>query len=240
MKTYSLETLLSTLCYALGMMESPKSRQELSEAGELEWEMKEMAERHAKDIDAQKVLTEWELEDREKRHADELGIEEKTGLHTYTYLMAKLENALNSVRVGKVKDERANLHDVSLICIDIDNFKQVNDTFGHLAGDEVLQKVANLLKHSVREGDVVARPGGDELVIMLKGPGAKVAMLHAEDLRTKIAALAFDASSKLRVTASFGVSATNGTTDAKELYAEADKALYAAKNAGRNQVAVYS
>lgn len=179
---------------------------------------------------------------------EQLGIEEKTGLHTYTYLMAKLENALNVVRAGKTKGERADLHAVSLICIDIDHFKQVNDTFGHLAGDEVLQKVADLLKKSVREEDVVARPGGDEFFIMFRGANAKVAMRHAEELRTKITELKFELAPDFHVTASFGISTANGTADAKDakqLYAEADKALYEAKGDsikkdGRDRVRAYS
>lgn len=207
------------------MMESHKPKRELS---------KEETQ------DAQIGLLEWELEERDKRHADEFGIEEKTGLRTYTYLMEKLENALKVIRMGKANGiERADLHAVSLIGIDIDNFKQVNDTFGHLAGDEVLQKVAELLKHSVREEDIVARPGGDELMVMLRGPGADVAIRHAGELRAKIEEMTFTASPDLKVTASFGVSTTNGTTEAKALYEQADKALYEAKNAGRNQVKVY-
>lgn len=193
--------------------------------------------------DAQIGLQKWHIELQDEQIAkqqEQLGIEEKTGLHTYTYLMAKLESALNVVRTGKAKGERADLHAVSLICIDIDNFKRVNDTYGHLAGDEVLRKVADLLRHSVREGDVVARPGGDELVVMLRGPGAEIARDHAENLRTKIAALVFDASPDLKVTASFGVSTTNGIVDAKELYAEADKSLYNAKKSGRDRVAQHS
>ena len=171
--------------------------------------------------------------------AEQFGIEDKTGLHTYTFLMTKLENALNVVRMGKIKGERADLHTVSLICIDIDNFKQVNDTFGHLAGDEVLREIANVLKHSVREGDVVARPGGDELVVMLRGADARVTLQHAEELRAKIQRLTFETSPDLKVTASLGISTSNGTTDAKVLYEQADKALYNAKNSGRNRVESY-
>ncbi|MBU6388840.1 GGDEF domain-containing protein [Patescibacteria group bacterium] len=188
--------------------------------------------------DAQIGLLEWELEERDKQQ----GIDHLTGASTRKVFEREFEQALKMIR-GEVEEKREGiepLKEVSLISIDIDHFKQVNDTLGHPAGDEVLRRVAGLLLESVRETDTVARVGGEELMVLLPGADVSVAARHAEELRTKIAALTFSNYPELEVTASFGVISSQDSTDEKTLYNHVDKALYAAKRGGRNRVEVYN
>ena len=128
---------------------------------------------------------------------------------------------------------------VSLLLLDLDHFKKVNDTLGHLAGDAVLAAVASALSKAVRNEDVVARYGGEEIAIILRAISFEAAVSTADRLRKLVegAAIPFDGKD-LRVTVSIGV-AEYPTTPAKqidELIEAADKALYRAKNAGRNRV----
>ena len=218
------------------MEEFPKQKRELSEAGKLEWKMKEMAERHAKEADAQRGLYEWEMEERDARH----GLDHLTELKTRKVFEHELEQSLKIIR-GEIKEKRGEpLKEITLISIDLDHFKAINDTYGHLAGDEVLKKVSMLLANSVRETDVAARVGGEELMVLLRGANVQNAARHAEGLRAKIEKLAFDTYPGLAVTASFGVVSSLDSTDAKVLYEHADQTLYKAKRDGRNRVEVYS
>src|SRR3989338_9082006 len=218
------------------MEEFPKQKRELSEAGKLEWEMKEMTERHAKEADAQRGLYEWEMEERDARH----GLDHLTELKTRKVFEHELEQSLKVIR-GEIKEKRGEpLKEITLISIDLDHFKAINDTYGHLAGDEVLKKVSMLLANSVRETDVAARVGGEELMVLLRGANVQNAARHAEGLRAKIEKLAFDTYPGLAVTASFGVVSSLDSTDAKVLYEHADQTLYKAKRDGRNRVEVYS
>ncbi len=127
----------------------------------------------------------------------------------------------------------------SLIILDLDYFKLVNDTFGHPAGDAVLRSVGEVLKGHVRAADTVARFGGEEFTILLPGTTVSGASTLAEHIRKAIEKCSFPQhSSDLRVTASFGVAPLthSETTAFHEAYREADRALYEAKRAGRNRV----
>ena len=122
--------------------------------------------------------------------------------------------------------------------IDLDNFKPVNDTCGHMAGDMLLKEIANTLSHKMRKSDTLARLGGDEFAILLDGCSINEAMTIAEGLRRTINNLAFDWEGKqFNVSASIGVSSINSLSESSEsIIAEADSACYAAKNSGRNRV----
>ncbi len=123
---------------------------------------------------------------------------------------------------------------ISLILIDIDHFKNFNDTFGHQAGDAILLKFASELRRSVRDRDLVARYGGEEFVVVLPGLLADQALCMAERLRTKLAEQEWPYRA---ITASFGLSTIDPSVETPtELFERADRALYSSKATGRDRV----
>jgi diguanylate cyclase (GGDEF)-like protein len=125
---------------------------------------------------------------------------------------------------------------VALLLLDLDHFKRINDTRGHRAGDAALIHVSTLVSRSVRDEDVVARFGGEELVVILRATPLERAMVLAERLRKRIERSPCPHDGHpIAVTVSIGVAATPATTTA-ELIDAADRAMYRAKRAGRNRV----
>ncbi|MEP1470340.1 MAG: GGDEF domain-containing protein [Halieaceae bacterium] len=126
----------------------------------------------------------------------------------------------------------------SAIMVDIDHFKQVNDSFGHDVGDHVIQLVARILTRMCRSSDVVARTGGEEFLLVLPNTDLAAAKSLAERIRVSIGEfpLLVD-QQRIQVTASLGVSCASGQADLDLLYQEADRAMYLAKRGGRNRVA---
>jgi diguanylate cyclase (GGDEF)-like protein len=143
------------------------------------------------------------------------------------------------VVAAEVERARRYGQEMGLIMLDIDNFKQVNDTYGHIQGDTVLREVARVLRHSSREIDEPARYGGEEMAVALPQTDLEGAYRFAERVRRRIEALELPLAGggRLRVTASFGVAslATAASADKDALVAAADGALYEAKRAGKNQ-----
>jgi diguanylate cyclase (GGDEF)-like protein len=132
-------------------------------------------------------------------------------------------------------------HSLGLVMIDIDNFKAINDTLGHLAGDNALRSIAHLLAEKLRSPDSIARYGGDELILILPETSESKTLLVAERLRTAVAAHDFAAVPhngqlpRLSLTISMGVACTgDGIYTDESLFAAADLALYQAKQRGRN------
>lgn len=121
----------------------------------------------------------------------------------------------------------------SLIMLDIDHFKNVNDTYGHGTGDTVLIEVSKLVLKTIRKYDAFARIGGEEFVCFLPNTEAENALALAERLRVLIEELEIEG--KLKVTASFGVTQFKGDEKADTVLNRADEALYEAKNTGRNK-----
>jgi diguanylate cyclase (GGDEF)-like protein len=126
----------------------------------------------------------------------------------------------------------------SLVLVDVDHFKSVNDTYGHQAGDQVLRQIARVLSEGVRTVDVCARYGGEELAILLPQTGLQGACELADRLREAIASRVVRVGGEeIRVTASFGVASYPDPVKVREsLFPAADRALYAAKHDGRNCV----
>jgi diguanylate cyclase (GGDEF)-like protein len=160
--------------------------------------------------------------------------DEKTGLFNNNHYQDQMKKQVaHAQRTGSP---------LSLIMMDIDKFKHVNDTYGHLAGDIVLERVASILKREARESDTVFRYGGEELCIVCKGTTEADAAYAAERLRHIIACTEFtdDRGQLLPISASFGVAefepnTMHGDLPLKEL---CDRALYVAKEHGRNRVVV--
>lgn len=124
---------------------------------------------------------------------------------------------------------------------DVDHFKKVNDTYGHVVGDQVLREIARRLLHSVRSYDFVGRYGGEEFLVVLNNCDPSSAPVRAEEIRKAISNRPFQTNSgALPVTMSLGVLLSRdwGLRPVEELLHEADKALYAAKEAGRNCVRI--
>lgn len=124
----------------------------------------------------------------------------------------------------------------SLIVVDIDQFKQVNDTFGHQRGDKILKQVSGIVKTSIRQSDIAARWGGEELAVYLPGLGIEQALQVAERIRIRVAE-----ETEPRVTVSCGISEWNWMHDrvsVESLFYRADMALYDAKNSGRNRIVI--
>ncbi|MBK9169837.1 MAG: diguanylate cyclase [Bryobacterales bacterium] len=129
--------------------------------------------------------------------------------------------------------------DLALVMADIDHFKDLNDTFGHLAGDKVLRESVARMVAMIRPYDAIGRYGGEEFLIILPGCDARAGAQRAESLRLAVCREPFDTSEgRMSVTCSMGVTSTAevGKTDVDALVRAADAALYRAKNNGRNRV----
>ena len=153
-----------------------------------------------------------------------------TGVYNRGYFDATLETEIARAR-------RTNIPS-SLLMVDLDNFKSINDNFGHPVGDEVLKAVGEWLRRATRQSDVVCRYGGEEFAVILPGTPSTMAYKVAEKIRKGIAALtpAFGLGG-LSVSATIGVSGTDTsqTVSARQLIEEADWALYQGKRKGRNR-----
>lgn len=156
--------------------------------------------------------------------------DELTGLPNRRHFLSQARRELAQA----IRYER----DLSLLMIDIDNFKKVNDTMGHAAGDQVLAETAGVLRQALREGDLAGRMGGEEFAVMLSQTAAKDAWEVADRLRRLVETWEVQTpQGPCRVTISLGLSTRRDKEDSiEDLLRRADQALYGAKGAGRNQV----
>ena len=154
-----------------------------------------------------------------------------TGIANRGQLEARVSAMFDSYEDGDRSGEGV----FSVMFVDIDHFKAINDTYGHAAGDRVLIKVAEMLTGELYSGEFVARYGGEEFVVLCPGTTQAEAKAKAERLRKAAAALRFD-EPKLKLTASFGVSEVRSGDGPDQLLGRADAALFAAKRGGRNRV----
>lgn len=154
-----------------------------------------------------------------------------TGAFNKSYILARL---------GFVIDTASETRPVSVITFDFDNFKHVNDQFGHAAGDHILQASTSLIGSCLRPQDVFVRMGGEEFVIVLPDTPLEVAAALAERVRKTLEERAFDwESNPIHLTASFGVCCATNAVELPEVFlARADDLLYKSKREGRNRVSV--
>lgn len=154
-----------------------------------------------------------------------------TGLYNRRFGMARLDDELTRIQRSQAP--------LSLLIIDLDDFKRLNDSYGHLAGDKMLVHVAGTIRELLRAGDVVMRYGGEEFIVILPGSGLEEARKVAERIRVAISQSQVQVvGHSLSVTASLGVacSSDDGISTAEPLLRLADSRLYAAKSGGRDRV----
>ncbi len=144
------------------------------------------------------------------------------------------KDAFNEIIGIKIIEAKHVDQPLSIIIFDIDHFKKINDTYGHLVGDTVLQQVSEVVRSNIRESEYFVRWGGEEFIILLPGTGLQGAQMVAEKIRRAIEAKEFDTVGK--VTCSFGVTQLLSDDTISSFIERADEALYEAKHGGRNQV----
>lgn len=217
--------LLTLFMGVLALREAQNNRRlrsEIAKREEMERQLRETNERLGQQLGEVRML-QGKLEEQAVRDA-------LTGLFNRRYLDDALPRELQRAQREK--------YPVAIVLADIDRFKKVNDTYGHQAGDTVLQALATLLKENVRGGDLPCRWGGEEFVLVLPRMSLENALARANALRTSFAALRLELDGQpVSLTLSAGVAVYPGHgTDVARLLASADAALYSAKNGGRDQV----
>ena len=190
------------------------------------------------------VHTTRKLSERARALEEEAHVDSLTGLlnrRGFDTRMSGLAAPLEQERRAGEKSER-----VALIACDIDNFKEINDKYGHAAGDAVLRAIASILRSEVRDTDYVARVGGEEFILVLPGATEKKATEIASRLRSKVegSPATYGNIDRLQVsipfTASFGVAYADTREELSATVEHADTALYRAKANGKNTVSRYA
>jgi len=143
--------------------------------------------------------------------------------------------AMNQALTREVELAHRQGSSLSIILLDADHFKNINDTYGHALGDEVLKAIAQVTQQNIRQSDVLFRFGGEEFLILLGQTDSKGAIQLADRVRESIAAIDMINGTPINITASLGVTTMNEQDTSDSLFDRADKALYQAKNAGRNR-----
>ena len=193
-------------------------------------------------IDRNELLPRVRTQIKRKRYSDSLRtllqssiemavVDPLTGLNNRRFLEAQLKALLGNAA------SRGN--PMSLMILDIDHFKKINDTYGHDAGDEVLKGFASRVKKTIRHGDILCRLGGEEFIVVLPDTNIEVAELVAERVRSAVAQATFavdGATRTITVTVSVGLADRGRDMDASALLKRADVALYRSKSDGRNRV----
>lgn len=167
-------------------------------------------------------------------------LKEKSNLLEYQVSHDKLTGLFNrhkfdDIYSKEIKRAKRYENDLSMIIFDLDNFKQINDNYGHLTGDEVLREIADITLNSVREQDISVRWGGEEFLVLLPQTNLAGAVAAANKIKTSITAQAISSKS-LNVTASFGVAQLLKDDDEASFMTRSDGLLYEAKRAGKNKV----
>jgi len=150
----------------------------------------------------------------------------------------KNRRAFMEAAISYYKIAARNNHVLSVVLLDLDHFKKINDTFGHLVGDEVLRSIGNVFSKSIRTSDIAGRYGGEEFMFMLPGVDREGAKIFTDKLHKEISNTFVDHNgSKIKITVSIGVAIYDVSNDAasfEHLLDQSDKMLYKAKRKGRN------
>jgi len=164
-------------------------------------------------------------------------LSKKLSTMAYTDSLTHIYNRLHFAHFLDVEIDKVRRYGgtFSIIFFDLDHFKRVNDTYGHLIGDEVLEQITKIVSSANRNADIFARYGGEEFIILTPSTDINGAFIHAERLRGDIEKFEFKTIG--HITSSFGVTEFKADTDSvEELLDRVDKALYQAKDFGRNRV----
>jgi diguanylate cyclase (GGDEF)-like protein/PAS domain S-box-containing protein len=178
------------------------------------------------------VLDITERKREENRLAQQARHDPLTGLANRGYFSAELEHEMRMAREAGTP--------LSVCMCDIDKFKQVNDRYGHGAGDEVIRATAGCLANGIRRGDLAARWGGDEFCILFPGSQSHEAEISVERIRQQLESLIFTAENRqqYKVTGTFGIAQLRAGMSSAAILEAADQALYRAKQQGRNRLAL--
>lgn len=172
--------------------------------------------------------------------------DELTGLKSRRYFVEKAKDDISAVSAPESEKREEGFENVSFLFCDIDYFKNINDTYGHFFGDEILKEVARIIEANIRDGDTVCRWGGEEITISLLGADEKEAAEKAEELRKAVEEginQKYGNNPKyfnLKTSLSIGVSSFESGLSFEELIKRGDQAMYLAKKEGRNRVKTYS
>ena len=218
----SVREHLTTIVRAMEHYQEVESQREARLAEQLEVLQNRLSEMEAEASQARQII-----EDQKKRAT----LDHLTGLPNRAAYEVQLgEELMKRSRGGR---------SLSFIICDVDHFKHINDNYGHIAGDKVLQLIASTLRKNLRDTDFIARYGGEEFVILLPGTPADAAAGVAEKLRASIEACPFNfRGERVSITMSFGISEFRALESTETVFERADKALYKAKKSGRNRAVI--
>ncbi len=218
----SVREHLTTIVRAMEHYQEVESQREARLAEQLEVLQNRLSEMEAEASQARQII-----EDQKKRAT----LDHLTGLPNRAAYEVQLgEELMKRSRGGR---------SLSFIICDVDHFKHINDNYGHIAGDKVLQLIASTLRKNLRDTDFIARYGGEEFVILLPGTPADAAAGVAEKLRASIEACPFNfRGERVSITMSFGISEFRALESTEMVFERADKALYKAKKSGRNRAVI--
>ena len=204
----------------------------LQKKSELEQEQNTLLQSRMQEMTAKLVALEEQSSTFEKR------IEEQK-IRSMTDALTKLPNraAFDDYYAKSVMKYHSNMFDLVIVVLDLDDFKRINDTYGHTAGDKTLQVIANTLKKNIGENAFVARYGGEEFVLVISKTDQAQIIDRLNNLRKKIAQLPFKfKNDKVNITVSIGASHFKKDDNTHTAFERADEALYRAKAQGKNQV----
>ncbi len=232
-RSFDIHTTIDEIRHVV-MEKIKKIKEAVSLKKKEELERAKAAREHMEEL--QKRIIEAERQAQEmSRRAEELKTvamkDGLTGLYNRKAFGMKIDNALQRTR--------ASGEAFSLIMFDVDGFKEINDTFGHIAGDKVLVKVAECLKGSFRENDFVARYGGDEFAVIIEKMGRPMALERLEAFKKNLSKIRFVSHKKgeIRITVSSGVAEATPEDSVEAVIEKADKEMYKEKNEKRQSLA---
>jgi len=176
-----------------------------------------------------------EIKEKLEKNEKEIIHDNLTGLYTRKYFSEKVENDIAELLKETEEKREEGYKNLSILFCDLDDFKKINDTYGHSFGDQILKRVSEILQENVRDTDIVARWGGEEIVIELLGADAKEATKKAHDLK-ELVKEKIQEEFQIPLSLSIGISGAKSGDNFDEKIKNADEAMYQAKKEGKDKV----